>query len=66
MIRDSDKDGEGKALLDKLRAGDHVVCLDERGKTPTTVELSQSITGWMNNQRALVFIIGGPTVCTTT
>ncbi|MBC7794889.1 MAG: 23S rRNA (pseudouridine(1915)-N(3))-methyltransferase RlmH [Clostridia bacterium] len=59
MIRDSDKAGEGHALLEKLRAGDHIVCLDERGKTPTTVELSHCITGWMKNQRAVVFVIGG-------
>ena len=59
MVRDSDKAGEAKALLEKLRSGDHVVCLDERGKTPTTVELAQSVRGWMNDARAVVFVIGG-------
>lgn len=59
MVRDSDKDGEAKALLERVKQGDHVVCLDERGKTPTTVELSESIKGWMNNQRPVVLIIGG-------
>lgn len=59
MVRDSDKDGEGKALLERLKQGDHVVCLDERGKTPTTVELAASIKGWVANARPVVLIIGG-------
>ena len=55
------KNREGKALLKQIKAGDHVVLLDEKGKLYSSIDFSQ----WLNKQqlsgkKRLVFVIGGP------
>lgn len=54
------KKREGQAFLEHLLPSDHVILLDEQGKTPTSGELSVQLQGLMNRSvpRA-VFIIGG-------
>jgi len=55
------KQAEGELILRQLQPSDHVVLLDERGKTFRSVELA----AWMTKkqqaaQRRLVFVVGGP------
>jgi 23S rRNA (pseudouridine1915-N3)-methyltransferase len=52
---------EAEALLARVRAGDRVVALDERGQVARTEELA----GWVDTAaregvRRVVFLIGGP------
>jgi len=40
--------------------GDHIILLDEKGKSYTSVEFSKKIEGFMiNSYKRIVFIIGG-------
>lgn len=51
---------EGKALLDKLRPGEMVVVLDERGKELDSRQFAERVLGEaMNRGRDLAFLIGG-------
>jgi 23S rRNA (pseudouridine1915-N3)-methyltransferase len=55
------KQAEGELILRQLQPSDHVVLLDERGKTFRSVKLA----AWMTKkqqaaQRRLVFVVGGP------
>ncbi len=38
----------------------HVVALDERGKSLTTVALAQRLTHWQGEAQAVALVIGGP------
>ena len=38
----------------------HVVALDERGKSLTTLELSQLLSKWMQNGKPVALLVGGP------
>ncbi|WP_299985530.1 23S rRNA (pseudouridine(1915)-N(3))-methyltransferase RlmH [uncultured Pontibacter sp.] len=54
------KEAEGKLLLQKLQDGDHVVLLDEKGKTFTSTEYAHFLQKKLNSVTTnLVFIIGG-------
>lgn len=55
------KQAEGELILRQLQPSDHVVLLDEGGKTFRSVELA----AWMTKKqqaasRRLVFVVGGP------
>jgi 23S rRNA (pseudouridine1915-N3)-methyltransferase len=50
---------EGRKLLAATRPADHLVALDERGKSRTSVELSQWLAGRMRSGQDLGFLIGG-------
>ena len=50
---------EGERLLATLRAGEHVVALDERGAEPTTRELASWLQARMHSGEDLAFLIGG-------
>lgn len=55
------KEEEGKLILAAIGAQDEVILMDERGKQPTSIELSQLIEQkQMTVPRKLVFVIGGP------
>lgn len=55
------KDEEGKLILSAIGAQDDVILMDERGKQPTSIELSKLIEQkQMSVQRKLIFVIGGP------
>jgi 23S rRNA (pseudouridine1915-N3)-methyltransferase len=54
------KDAEGKLLLNFFEDSDQVVLLDERGKSPTSVEFAAILQKMMNSGiRHLMFVIGG-------
>ncbi|HZZ86200.1 MAG TPA: 23S rRNA (pseudouridine(1915)-N(3))-methyltransferase RlmH [Anaeromyxobacteraceae bacterium] len=50
---------EGEAILAKLRPGELVVVLDERGKELTSLELSRKVEGWLGGGRDVALVIGG-------
>lgn len=50
---------EGKRLLAALRPQDHVVALDERGKSRSSVELSQWLAARQQAGSDLAFLVGG-------
>lgn len=51
---------EGERVLTALRAGDHVVALDERGTEFSTRELAGWLKQRMQEGEDLAFVIGGP------
>jgi 23S rRNA (pseudouridine1915-N3)-methyltransferase len=53
------RDEEGEALLARLRDGERVVALDERGKEPSSQELALRLGGWLAGGRDLAFVVGG-------
>jgi 23S rRNA (pseudouridine1915-N3)-methyltransferase len=55
------KQKEGALILEKLKAGDWVILLDEKGKTIDSIGFSQYInTRRSGSQKRMVFIVGGP------
>ena len=48
-----------KKLMDRLKANDFLILLDERGRLYSTTELADQITQWELSGRSLVFAIGG-------
>ncbi len=52
---------EGKRILNKIKAQDHLILLDEKGKQYTSQHFSKLIENHIHFQRNdLVFVIGGP------
>lgn len=55
------KQKEGELILNKLSATDHLVLLDENGKTFSSVAFADELQKKMNaGIKTLVFVIGGP------
>lgn len=55
------KEKEGELILSKLNNTDHLVLLDENGKTFTSVAFADELQKKMNSGiKTLVFVIGGP------
>ena len=55
------KQKEGALILEKLKAGDWVILLDEKGKTFDSIGFSQYInTRRSGSHKRMVFIVGGP------
>lgn len=51
---------EAKALLEKLKSGDKVILLDEKGELLSSTGFSTTLQKWFNSApKRLVFIIGG-------
>lgn len=50
---------EGRRLLSKIRDGDHVIALDERGEPWSTAELARQWRRWQERGRVPTFVIGG-------
>ena len=50
---------EGRRLLAAVRADHHVVVLDERGKSRSSIELSQWLGRRLNEGSDLDFLVGG-------
>lgn len=50
---------EEKRIIDNIPDGALLVVLDERGKAPTSVELSEYLYTWQQNGEHVCFIIGG-------
>ncbi|MBF04032.1 MAG: 23S rRNA (pseudouridine(1915)-N(3))-methyltransferase RlmH [Flavobacterium sp.] len=55
------KEKEGELILSKITATDHLILLDEKGKTFSSVGFSEFLQKKMNaGIKTLVFVIGGP------
>jgi 23S rRNA (pseudouridine1915-N3)-methyltransferase len=57
---DSVRQRESESLLAAVPDSNVVFALDERGKQWSTVELSQKMSGWMQDGQDISFLIGGP------
>jgi 23S rRNA (pseudouridine1915-N3)-methyltransferase len=53
------KDEEGEALLGRLRDGERVVLLDERGTEETSAALARRVARWLEQGRDVALVIGG-------
>jgi 23S rRNA (pseudouridine1915-N3)-methyltransferase len=53
------KEEEGETLLAKVRPGERVVALDERGREWTSVELAGRLQGWLEGGRDVALVLGG-------
>ncbi|HEY6105431.1 MAG TPA: 23S rRNA (pseudouridine(1915)-N(3))-methyltransferase RlmH [Anaeromyxobacteraceae bacterium] len=53
------RDEEGEAILARLRDGERVVALDERGKEPSSEELARRLGAWLAGGRDLALVVGG-------
>ena len=51
---------EGQRILQRIKPGDFVVTLDERGRGWSSAELARELTRWQNHQPSLALVIGGP------
>lgn len=51
---------EGQRILQRLKPGDHVVALDERGRGWSSTELAREVDRWQNHQPSVALVIGGP------
>ncbi len=61
LSEEEQKVKEGQAILSKLSSYDHLVLLDERGKTFSSVGFSKFLQKKMNSGiKTLVLVIGGP------
>ncbi|MQP23586.1 23S rRNA (pseudouridine(1915)-N(3))-methyltransferase RlmH [Flavobacterium sp. LMO8] len=55
------KEKEGELILSKITPTDHLILLDENGKTFSSVSFSDFLQKKMNaGTKTLVFVIGGP------
>ena len=55
------KEKEGELILSKITTTDHLILLDENGKTYSSVGFSDFLQKKMNaGTKTLVFVIGGP------
>jgi 23S rRNA (pseudouridine1915-N3)-methyltransferase len=55
------KEKEGELILSKITSSDHLILLDEKGKSYTSVGFSDFLQKKMNSGiKSLVFVIGGP------
>ncbi len=51
---------EGEKILSAIASSDHVILLDEKGKTFRSVEFARQIEQWqIQSVRQVVFVIGG-------
>lgn len=53
------KEEEGATILSRLRPGERLVALDERGEQPTSVELAQRLARWQARGQDVALVIGG-------
>jgi 23S rRNA (pseudouridine1915-N3)-methyltransferase len=53
------KEEEGEALLARLREGERVVVLDERGTEGTSAELARRVGRWLERGQDVALVVGG-------
>ncbi len=53
------KEEEGEAILARLRPGNRVVALDERGDEPTSAALAERLGRWLQGGRDVALVLGG-------
>lgn len=51
---------EGQRILQRIKPGDFVVALDERGRGWSSVELARELARWQSHQPSVALVIGGP------
>lgn len=51
---------EGLRIMQRLKPGDFVVALDERGKGWSSTDLAREVERWQNHQPSVALVIGGP------
>jgi 23S rRNA (pseudouridine1915-N3)-methyltransferase len=51
---------ESQRILQRLKPGDFVVALDERGKPWSSTDLARELDRWQNHQPSVALVIGGP------
>lgn len=51
---------EGERILQRIKPGDFVITLDERGQGWSSGELARELTRWQNHQPSVALVIGGP------
>jgi 23S rRNA (pseudouridine1915-N3)-methyltransferase len=51
---------EGQRIIQRIKPGDFVVALDERGRGWSSTELSRELARWQNHQPSVALVIGGP------
>lgn len=51
---------EGILLLKRIKASDHVILCDERGKEYTSISFAEHLNSLEGRVNKLVFVIGGP------
>ena len=61
MSENIQKQKEGQLIIEKLKAGDWVVLLDEKGKSFNSIGFSQYINAKRSrSHKRMVFVLGGP------
>lgn len=61
LSESSQKQKEGALILSKLSATDHLILLDENGKSFSSIDFSVELQKKMNSGiKTLVYVIGGP------
>ncbi len=53
------REAEAERLLAKVSPRDLLVCVDERGREPSSLELAQLLGRWRDEGREVAFAIGG-------
>lgn len=59
-VVDQYKEEEGRKILQKIPAGDHVIALDVQGRPWSTTRLSEELANWKLAGKNIHFVIGGP------
>ncbi|MGI9526918.1 MAG: 23S rRNA (pseudouridine(1915)-N(3))-methyltransferase RlmH [Weeksellaceae bacterium] len=58
---DQQKQQEEKMILDKIKSGDYVILLDEKGKAMSSIKFAHFLNQqFVSMTQHLVFVIGGP------
>lgn len=61
LSEEQQKVKEGQLILQKIQSGDHLILLDENGKSFSSEAFSEFLQKKMNSGlKTLVFVIGGP------
>lgn len=61
LSEEQQKKAEAFQLLSQLQSGDHIILLDEHGKTFSSVEFAEQLEKQMaSGAKRIVFLIGGP------
>ena len=59
-IKDSDKETEGKLILEKANQSSFVCILDVKGRSISSPELAKTVESWQNRGlKEIAFVIGG-------
>jgi 23S rRNA (pseudouridine1915-N3)-methyltransferase len=53
------REEEGATILAKVKPGERLVALDERGEQPTSVELARRLSRWQERGQDVALVIGG-------